>query len=112
MITSQRAGLHQVDGALWVEVVDRGYPSIKSLLWKSLILFAQNQDIYQGKQISTGCGQRGGRLVDRTISSRQPGFSGRDGLRPSIFFGRPWIGKEATQDAGYCLCQFVHTRGG
>ena len=52
MITTQRMGLHQMNGELRVEVIHREYPSSQSLLWKSLPLFAQSQDIHQEKQIS------------------------------------------------------------
>ncbi len=52
LTTAQRVGLHQVDGTLWAEVMDRGYPSVKRLPWQSLTLFPQNETIYQNKQIA------------------------------------------------------------
>ncbi|HAC64701.1 MAG TPA: hypothetical protein DCF68_14495 [Cyanothece sp. UBA12306] len=50
IIWAERVGIHQVKGPLLAEVMEKGYPSVKSLSWRIITLFDCYQTSYeQGK---------------------------------------------------------------
>ncbi len=47
IIWAERVGIYQVEGSLLAEVIEKGYPSVKSLPWQTITLFDCYQTTYQ-----------------------------------------------------------------
>lgn len=58
LLGAERVGIHQINGTLLAEVICSGYPSVKTLSWKQLLLWDSYEEFYrQGKMITIDLAQ-------------------------------------------------------